>query len=909
LLVLAVSVPLVAAIGLGIYFDMQQSIAHTKTSLRTLASTMVSNTGGKIADARQILGRLAARPLVRRVDPNNCDPALKDLLSLNPGYTNVAYADMKGVVICSALPPPGGKPLDFGQTQSFQKFMKERRFSVGEPFVGPITGKWISILREPIWNERQEMVGAVHLPLDLAAFDPNIPAHLLPAGSRYGFFSEDGTMIWRNLDPEGLIGTRPKTDAARQIVEVRGGEFESRVEDGVTRYFSVLPMPEIGWIAYVGVPATEIYAAAIQRAITATGIALVAIVLLVLFAIALARRIARPMAELEKTARAVHGGNFGVRAAPGGPREVAAVAQEFNAMLEAQQLNIEQLRIAATAFESQESLMITDADGVILRVNKSFIEDTGYTGEEVVGQTPRLLKSGRHNADFYRDMWETINRAGTWQGEIWDRRKNGEIYPKWLSITAVKGNDGVVSHYVGSHIDISERKAAEEKIQHLAFYDTLTELPNRRLLLDRLQQALASSARSGRHGALLFIDLDNFKNLNDTLGHDIGDKLLQQVRQRLESCIREGDTVARLGGDEFVVMLLGLGGHALEAAAQTESIGEKILVALSQLYQLDKYAYRCTASIGATLFNGNEQAKDELMKQSDIAMYQAKKAGRNALRFFDQQMQENVSARVSLESELHNAIEFQQFHLYYQIQVDSSHHPLGAEALIRWTHPVRGLVLPDQFIPLAEETGLILPIGLWVLETACVQIKAWQQEALTRDLVLAINVSAKQFHQADFVAQVQAAVQRQAINPRLLKLELTESVLLEKIEDAIATMNALTEIGVQFSLDDFGTGYSSLQYLKLLPLDQLKIDQSFVRDIGADGSDIAVVRAIIAMALSMNLEVIAEGVETEEQRRLLLKNGCTYCQGYLFGKPVPVAQFEALLEQGRLLLNVRLPPG
>jgi diguanylate cyclase (GGDEF)-like protein len=404
--------------------------------------------------------------------------------------------------------------------------------------------------------------------------------------------------------------------------------------------------------------------------------------------------------------------------------------------------------------------------------------------------------------------------------------------------------------------------------------------------------------RSGRTGALLFIDLDNFKNLNDTLGHDMGDMLLQQCTQRLESCIREGDTVARLGGDEFVLMLLDLSEQSIEAAAQTEAIGEKILAALSQPYQLNRNTYRCTASIGVTLFRGNKLATDELMKQADIAMYQAKKAGRNTVRFFDPQMQENISARVSLEGELHNALEFNQFHLYYQVQVDSSNRPLGAEALIRWIHPARGLMSPAQFIPLAEETGLILPIGLWVLETACAQLKAWEQDPLTRDLTLAVNVSAKQFRQADFVDQVQGAAQRFAINPKLLKLELTESLLQEDIEETIAIMTLLHEIGVQFSLDDFGTGYSSLQYLKRLPLDQLKIDQSFVREISADNSDIAVVRAIIAMANSLDLTTIAEGVETEAQRQLLLKNGCPNYQGYLFGKPVPINQFEVMLKQG-----------
>jgi diguanylate cyclase (GGDEF)-like protein/PAS domain S-box-containing protein len=556
------------------------------------------------------------------------------------------------------------------------------------------------------------------------------------------------------------------------------------------------------------------------------------------------------------------------------------------------------LRIAATAFESHESMMITDADGVILRVNQPFTKIDGYTSEEAVGQTPRLLKSGRHNADFYRAMWETIQRTGAWQGEIWNRRKNGEVYPGWRSISAVKGGDGVVTHYIGTLIDMTERKAAEESIENLAFYDPLTRLPNRRLLMDRLHQASASSARSGREGALLFIDLDNFKDINDTLGHDIGDLLLQQTAQRLESCLRESDTVARLGGDEFVVMLEDVSEHALEAVAQTKTVGEKILATLGQPYQLATHKYHSTPSIGATIFSDHGQSGEELLKQADIAMYQAKKAGRNTLRFFDPQMQVSITARVSLESELRKALENQQFQLHYQIQVDSSHRPLGAEALIRWIHPLRGMISPAQFIPLAEETGLMLPIGQWVLETACTQLKAWEQDAVTRDLILAVNVSAKQFHQADFVAQVQATVQHHAINPMLLKLELTEGMLLENIEDTIATMNALKEIGVQFSLDDFGTGYSSLQYLKRLPLDQLKIDQSFVRDIAIDNSDKAIVRTIIAMAQSLEINVIAEGVETAAQRQQLLVMGCHFFQGYLFSRPVPIEQFEALLKRG-----------
>jgi diguanylate cyclase (GGDEF)-like protein/PAS domain S-box-containing protein len=554
-----------------------------------------------------------------------------------------------------------------------------------------------------------------------------------------------------------------------------------------------------------------------------------------------------------------------------------------------------ELRIAATAFESQEGIMVTDNNGVILRVNQVFTNLTGYTSQELIGQNPRILKSGQQDSDFYKAMWKCINNKGKWEGEIWDRRKNGEIFPTWLSISAVKDLSGEVTSFVSTHTDISERKVSEEKIRRLAFYDSLTGLPNRRLLMDRLGHAIDSNARSGKEAALLFIDLDNFKNLNDTLGHDIGDKLLQQVAKRLESSVRMGDTVARLGGDEFMVIIEDLSQESMEAAAQTEAIGDKILEALSQQYRLSSNEFHSTCSIGATLFKGRVQTSEDLFKQADIAMYQAKKAGRNALRFFDPQMQDAINARSSLEGDLRKAVEGNQFQLYYQVQVDSNRRPLGAEALIRWNHPERGMVSPAQFIPLAEESGLIVQIGKWVLEAACTQLKAWQQNPLYQALTLSVNVSAKQFHESNFVDQVHAAVELNAIDPALLKLEPTESMLQENIEDTISTMNALKAIGVRFSLDDFGTGFSSLQYLKKLPLNQLKIDQSFVRDLVFDSNDQAIVRTIILMAQSLALEIIAEGVETEEQLLILQNNGCDHFQGYLFGKPVPIEQFETQL--------------
>jgi diguanylate cyclase (GGDEF)-like protein/PAS domain S-box-containing protein len=547
----------------------------------------------------------------------------------------------------------------------------------------------------------------------------------------------------------------------------------------------------------------------------------------------------------------------------------------------------QELRIAATAFESLHGMMVTDARGIILRVNKAFTDMTGWAADEAVGQTPSILKSGRHDAEFYTGMWRQLAVTGAWEGEIWDRRKNGEIYPKWQTVSAVRGPDDTVTHYVAAFTDIGERKAAEQRIHDLAFYDPLTGLPNRRLLLDRLQQSMAASARSGRHGALLFIDLDNFKSLNDTLGHDMGDQLLCEVARRLQECLRGADTVARLGGDEFVVMLEDLAEAPIEAAAEAEVVGGKILETLNRDYDLLGKSHHSTPSVGVTLFFGEATSIDTLLKQADLAMYQAKAAGRNAMRFFDPAMQAVVSARSALEEDLREALKAQQFMLHYQPQVDGQGCVTGAEALLRWLHPLRGQVPPAEFIPLAEETGLILPIGEWVMRTACARLAQWRGRPETAGLTLSVNVSARQFRQAGFVDQVLAILDESGADPHRLKLELTESLLLDDIEGTVTKMTALKAAGVSFALDDFGTGYSSLAYLKRLPLDQLKIDRSFVRDVLTDPNDAAIARTIVALGQSLGLKVIAEGVETEAQRAFLAANNCDAYQGYLFGKPSP----------------------
>jgi diguanylate cyclase (GGDEF)-like protein/PAS domain S-box-containing protein len=556
----------------------------------------------------------------------------------------------------------------------------------------------------------------------------------------------------------------------------------------------------------------------------------------------------------------------------------------------------EERQLYATVFESSSSgVVITHHDRHIMAVNQAFTRITGYSADEVLGRDPHLLSSGQHDPAFYDELWRTVNAHGYWQGEIWDRRKNGESYPEWLSISAVRDAQGQITHYVGIFSDISEEKKTESLLHQMAFYDSLTQLPNRRLLMDRLLQACSSSARTGQFGALLFMDLDDFKDINDAKGHDVGDLLLQEVARRLLDCVREGDTVARLGGDEFVVILNALGALATEAATHAEQVAEKIREALGQPCWLNSIAVYTSPSIGITLFRDQKQDVDTLLKHADISMYRAKVAGGNSIQFFDPRMQQEIDVRAELVDALREAVRLEQLSLHFQPQVDHQQRIFGAEVLLRWKHPKLGEISPAQFIPLAEDSSLITLIGLWSLWGACVQLHTWQQQAATRDLTLSLNVSPRQFRQPDFVQQVQDALRGSGANAQRLKLELTEGVMIDNPQDTALKMRTLQQMGVGFSLDDFGTGYSSLQYIKQLPIDQIKIDQSFTRDITSDPNDALIVKTIIAMARSLDLQVIAEGVETQAQRDYLERNGCLHYQGYLYGRPMPVDQLETIL--------------
>lgn len=903
------------SLALLLFIAARDDLKHSVSGqLEVLVSRVATELDDKILMRVAILEAMASKfPLESLKTSTEIEHYFQYSPNLSTLIDDFYLFSADGVLLVDWPIAPGRRGLDMTERDYIQGVIQKGQTTISKPILGKATRQPMVVIGVPIRNAEGKLMGILGGVLNLQKSRLLEPLSTTQVGQT-GYFYLVGPERLTVMHPDktrvlkaiSQTGTNPMLDRALN------GSFEGTEEginsNGLQGLFSFKRLPHTGWTLAAVLPSNEALAAVEKLRWRVTLLTALSLMLALTVIWLIVRRFTRPLELLTdflKSSQTLASPPVLVHSCKETDRLSDAFSQFVSQQKNAQKkLSIatkhalaanDDLRIAAIAFESQEGMFITNADNVILRVNQAFTEITGYTSNEAVGQTSGLLNSGRHDAKFFAAMHESVLQSRAWQGEIWNRRKDGNVHPQWLTITGVIDGAKALTHYVCTLTDISLRKAAEEEIQYLAFYDPLTELPNRRLLLDRLKQALASSARNIRTGALLFIDLDNFKMLNDTLGHDKGDLLLQQVAQRLATCVREGDSIARLGGDEFVLVLEGLNENINEAATQAKIVGEKIITALNLPYDLAGHVYHNTPSIGITLFSGHLNNVDDLMKHADLALYEAKKAGRNTLRFFDPKMQATITARAALEKDLREGLQKQQFLIYYQAQVDAGSNIIGTEALVRWQHPQRGVVSPAVFIPLAEETGLILPLGLWVLETACEQLVTWAGKPNTAHLSVAVNVSAVQFRQPGFVEQVLEVLDRTGAKPQKLKLELTESLLLDNVEETIAKMTALKSRNIGFSLDDFGTGYSSLSYLKRLPLDQLKIDQTFVRDLLTDPNDAAIARTIIALAHNLGLAVIAEGVETEAQRHCLALQGCQTFQGYLFGRPMPVADFEQLL--------------
>jgi diguanylate cyclase (GGDEF)-like protein len=1087
-LVMAVALPMIWLLGYSIYDDARQRAAAVKSTAHTLADIASADVERVLQSNREILVQMSKRPLIRKVDARHCDQVLWDFRQLFPKSANMTVVDMHGTAICSAVPQPGGKPVSVAKAAWFKKSLATDGFVVSEPFFGPITGRWVTVLTYPIHDDRGHKIGFLGLPLDLALYEPNLSHAPLIPGSTIGVIAADGTMVWRNLDTEKWVGKDLSEDEnVRRILSLKHGEMEGAGIDSVPRFYAITPVKGVDWYVYVGIPTSAVYSPLKETLLWNVLLGLFSALLILGGAWRIARRISRPIGALASASRAIREGRQEVRAELAGPPEIREVAQEFNEMLDVRwqaeaalqkseadlaeamqiarlgrweyevasdefvlndqyyslhrataaqmggyrmhaadfarrlvhpddaqlvgELVLQALHASDPNFFAQAEARIVCADDEIrwvlvrykiekdaqgattrligtvqditeskqaeqtqLRLNRALkmlsdcnttlvhatdepqllaeicrllVEQGGYRmawvgfAEHDVEKTVRPVAQHGNDRDYLRGIrvsWAdneqgrgptgtairtgktdinqdylTNPRMAPWRENalahgfrssislplISSKRVLGALTIYSADADAFAREEVALLEELASDLAFGietlrtrvEHGAAEKQLEFLAHHDVLTGLPNRLLLRDRFDQAAAQADRAHSGVAVLFLDLDNFKQVNDTLGHNYGDKLLVGVVERLRACLRETDTISRQGGDEFVVLL-----PNLRDLAVIGNIAHHIIDVFAQPFEIENYSINTTFSIGICLYPDDGREFGTLLKNADTALYQAKDSGRDTYRFFSEKMNLDAQEQLQLQGQLRNALQNQEFLLHYQPQIDiASGRIVGVEALVRWQHPELGLIPPGKFIPLAERSGLVIPMGEWVLNEACRQAQRWRENG--QPLVMAVNLSALQFRRGNLLETVSSALKLSGLPAELLELELTESILLHDIDVAIKTLHSLKELGVKLSIDDFGTGYSSLSYLKRLAVDKLKVDQSFVRDLAEDEDSAAIVRAVIQLGHTLQLTVIAEGVENDAQLAFLRNYGCDEVQGYLFSRPVPADEFAKLFKR------------
>lgn len=1080
-LVLAIALPMVGVLVFTIWENAQQRILEAESSAHIFASAAASDVDRVLATNRDLLVQMAKRPLIRKMDAHHCDQILWDFRQLFPKSANMTVIDLQGTAICSAVPQPGGNPVSVAKVPWFKKSLEQDDFVVSDPFFGPITGRWVTVLTYPIHDDHGKKIGFLGLPLDLALYAPNLSSAPLIPGTTLGIVTTDGTYVWRNLDTEKWVGKKQSDNQTVQAL-LSGKEGEMQGIDAITRLYHADKVTATGWLVYAGIPSDYVYAKLRDTLLRNVLLSLASLIVILGGAGWLAQRISRPIGALASISLAIRKGDQDVRAALSGPPEVIEVAREFNAMLDVRQKTEAALR--ESEVKLSEALQIARLGHWEYEVaSDEFIFNDQYyslhetTAEAMGGYRMRSAEFAKRlvHPDSAPSVGATIQQAlissdpnAVIQNEAQILCENGDVRWVMVRLRVERDGQGVVSRLVGANLDITERKdaelkqlhlnralillsdcnmalvhavdelkllkdiccliveeggyrmawvgfaehdvdktvrpvaqcgddgdyldgigiswadsehgngptgtairtgrtdinpdyqtnprmalwrkvalargyrssialplcnknhvlgaltiysaeanafgaeevklleelandlaygiqtlrtrveheAAEKQLEFLAHHDQLTRLPNRLLLRDRFEQAAAQADRAHSGVAVLFLDLDNFKEVNDTLGHNYGDQLLVSVVERLRGCLRDADTISRQGGDEFVILL-----SNLRDLAVISGVAQQIIEAFSNPFEIDNYSVNATFSIGVSLYPDDGKEFDTLLSNADTALYQAKDSGRDTYRFFSEKMNIDAQEQLHLQGQLRNAVKNQEFILHYQPQMDiASGRLIGAEALVRWQHPEIGMIPPGKFIPLAERSGLVIPMGDWVLNEACRQAQVWRESG--HALVMAVNLSALQFKRGNLLDTVSHALKRSGLPAELLELELTESILLQDIDVAIKTLRNLKDMGVKLSIDDFGTGYSSLSYLKRLAVNKLKIDQSFVRDLAEDNDSAAIIRAIIQLGHTLQLTVIAEGVETDAQLSFLRNYGCDEAQGYFFSRPVAAIEFE-----------------
>ncbi len=896
---------------LFVFFDFherrEQAVAETRAEIALRLADANREAQAAHRAVALVLRIMARSNDLQALDSAQCSGIAGRLLKSLDGFANIGAALPDGEIFCSGRPMSA--PVTVIDRAWFRTSLDSDEISPGEFVIGRVSGTPSMAFGYPLRAADGTLRAVIFATITVAWFDRLIEGFRLPEGWEASVISNSGLVLAHQPEraPEGWRAHKvPATTLARMAAVVReeGGIAELAGIDGVQRLYGIgVPdfAPGSGFFA-IGAPLERSLEAAGQRLLM--HLALVAAIALASALIARfyiyrlievwATRVRGAIAEIAAGRRDARIGQAT------GVAELDALSEGIDQMaLEIGKREGELQRLSMVIEQSPESIVITDTAGCILYVNEAFQRITGYARDEVLGRNPRILNGGLTPRATYEQMWATLLAGEVWRGEFHNVRKDGSAYLELATIAPIKDAGGTVTHYVAVKEDITQRKQSEALLHRLAYFDALTGLPNRALLHDRIAQAIRSGVRRESFGMLMLVDIDRFRQLNDTLGHAAGDRLLCEVAARLRAGVREEDTVARHGDDDFAVLVERIGETEADALSHAEHVARKLQRALQQPYVLggtEGDRHFATLSFGISLFHDGVSSLESLLKQAEVALYRAKQDGRDIVRFFNPEMQAVVDAHARLEARMHEALEANAFRLFFQPQVNRRGVVIGAEALLRWPLDGGAMVSPAEFIPLAEDTGHIVRLGLWVLRSACAQLARWQMNETTRHLKIAVNVSARQFHQPDFVASVKDTVRAAGVDPCRLELELTESAILSDMDETIRRMNELRALGIRFALDDFGTGYSSLSYLKRLPLDQLKIDQSFVRDMAEDEGSEAIVLAILSLSHALGLEVVAEGVEMPEQRDFLRHHGCDCFQGYLFGKPLPMEAWGDFLE-------------